>query len=305
MLAVISHSDCLKHDVGPMHPENASRLNAINDQIIMSGMEFVLRHYDAPLAARDQIKLAHDPAYVDRVFDIAPTEGSIELDGDTVMSPGTLNAALRASGAGIMGVDLVMKGEAGPVFCAIRPPGHHAEYDKAMGFCVFNNIAVAAAYALEEYGLKRVAIIDFDVHHGNGTEDIFKNEPRVLFCSSFQHPFYPFTGHESDTANLVSVPLSASTDGPAFRKAISEHWLPALEAFKPEFIFISAGFDAHISDDMSSLSLSEADYSWVTKELLAVAQKHANGRIVSMLEGGYDVGSLARSVVAHLKALLG
>ena len=305
MLAVISHPDCLDHDGGFLHPESATRITAINDQIIMSGMDFVLRHYDAPLATREQIYLAHDPAYVDRVFDIAPTVGSIELDGDTVMSPGTLNAALRATGAGIMGVDLVMKGEAGPVFCAIRPPGHHAEYAKAMGFCVFNNIAVAAGYALKEYGFKRVAIVDFDVHHGNGTEDIFKNEPRVLFCSSFQHPFYPFTGHESDTTNLVSVPLSASTDGPAFRQAISEHWLPALEAFRPEFIFVSAGFDAHISDDMSSLRLTEADYGWVTEELLNIAQKHANGRIVSMLEGGYDTGSLARSVVSHLKALLG
>jgi len=305
MLAVISHPDCLGHDVGPMHPESAARLNAINDQIIMSGMEFVLRHYDAPMATRAQIKLAHDPAYVDRVFEIAPSKGAIALDGDTVMSPGTLKAALRASGAGIMGVDLVMKGEAGPVFCAIRPPGHHAEYDKAMGFCVFNNIAVAAAYALNAYGFKRVAIVDFDVHHGNGTEDIFKNEPRVQFCSSFQHPFYPFTGHESDTPNLVSVPLAASTDGPGFRQAISAHWLPALEAFRPEIIFISAGFDAHISDDMSNLRLTEADYAWITAELLKIAQKHGNGRIVSMLEGGYDLGSMARSVVSHLKALLG
>lgn len=305
MLAVISHPDCHDHDVGSLHPESADRLSAINDQIIMSGMEFVLQHYDAPLATKDQIKLAHDPDYVDRVFEIAPSEGSIELDGDTVMSPGTLKAALRASGAGIMGVDLVMQGKAGPVFCAIRPPGHHAEFNKAMGFCVFDNIAVAAAHAMEEYGLQRVAIVDFDVHHGNGTEDIFKNDPRVLFCSSYQHPFYPFTGHESDMPNLVSVPLSASTDGPAFRQAISEHWLPALDAFKPEIVFISAGFDAHISDDMSSLRLTEADYSWITEELLKIAQKHAKGRVVSMLEGGYDVGSLARSVVAHLKALLG
>ena len=304
MLAIISHQDCQYHDVGPYHPECAERLTAINDQIIMSGMEFVLRHYDAPLASREQLYLAHDPAYVDRVFDIAPTEGVVDLDGDTVMSPGTLNAALRASGAGIMGVDLVMKNEAGPVFCAIRPPGHHAEYDKAMGFCVFNNIAVAAAHALKEYGFDRVAIVDFDVHHGNGTEDIFKNEPKVLFCSSFQHPFYPYTGHESDTPNLVSVPLASGADSAAFRKGITEHWLPALEAFKPQFIFISAGFDAHIMDDMSNLQLTEADYRWITQELVKVANTHADGRIVSMLEGGYDQGSLARSVVAHLKAFL-
>jgi acetoin utilization deacetylase AcuC-like enzyme len=225
------------------------------------------------------------------------------VDGDTVMSIGTLDAALRASGAGVFGVDLIMKKEANPVFCSVRPPGHHAEYAKAMGFCLFNNIAVAAAHALESYGIERVAIVDFDVHHGNGTEDIFKDDERVLFCSSFQHPFYPFTGHASDTKNLVDVPLSAATKGPEFREAITEHWLPALSDFKPQFIFISAGFDAHILDDMSSLQLSEADYGWITQELSAIADRHAEGRILSMLEGGYEPGALARSVISHLKAL--
>lgn len=304
MLAVISHPDCLDHDPGPWHPDTAARLNAINDQVIRSGLEFVIRHYDAPLATRAQLERVHDPAYVQRVFDMAPAEGSAEIDGDTVMSAGTLNAALRAAGAGVMGVELIMKQEACPVFCAIRPPGHHAEHDKAMGFCLFDNIAVAAAHALQEHGLSRVAIVDFDVHHGNGTEDIFRNEPRVLFCSSFQHPFYPFTGHESGTANLIDVPLAADTGSAAYRKAVAERWFPALEAFQPEFLFISAGFDAHVLDDMSNLNLTEADYAWLTSELMAIARTHCQGRVLSMLEGGYDPGALARSVVSHLKALL-
>lgn len=305
MLAMISHNDCLLHDPGSHHPDHADRLYAINNQIIMSGLDFVIRHYDAPLATREELARAHDPAYVERVFDMAPDEGSVEIDGDTVMSKDTLQAALRAAGAGVMGVDLIMRGEANPVFCAIRPPGHHAEYAKAMGFCLFDNIAVAAAHALEAYGLERVAIVDFDVHHGNGTEDIFKNDERVLFCSSFQHPFYPYTGHESDTKNLVDVPLSAGADGAEFRRQIREHWLPALDEFRPQFIFVSAGFDAHILDDMSGLKLTEADYGWITEELVAIARTHCSGRLLSMLEGGYEPAALARSVVAHLKAMLG
>ena len=304
MLAIISHKDCMQHETGEYHPENADRLHAINNQIIMSGLDFVVRHYDAPLASREQLLLAHDSAYVDRIFAMAPKQGSVEIDGDTVMSPGSLDAALRAAGAGVMGVDLIMNGTANPVFCATRPPGHHAEHNRAMGFCLFNNIAVAAAHALDAYGLERVAIVDFDVHHGNGTEDIFRDEKRVLFCSSFQHPFYPFTGHQSDTRNLVDVPLKSGATGKEFREAIKLHWLPALEAFKPQFLFISAGFDAHTLDDMSNVNLTEADYGWLTNELNAIAQKHGEGRVLSMLEGGYEAGSLARSVVAHLKAFM-
>ena len=304
MLAVISHSDCLAHDAGSLHPENAGRIHAINNQIIQSGLDFVIRHYDAPLIEQSQLLRVHDRAYVERVFAMAPGEGYVELDGDTIISPGSLQAARRAAGAGVMATDLVMKGEAGPVFCAIRPPGHHAEIDKAMGFCLFNNIAVAAAHALETHGLERVAIVDFDVHHGNGTQDIFKGDRRVLFCSSFQHPFYPFTGHRSDTANLVDVPLQAGTEGAEFRQAIREHWIPVLDDFRPQFVFISAGFDAHLRDEMSDVHLSEADYAWITSELVYIAKTHAEGRIVSMLEGGYDPPALARSVVAHLKALL-
>ena len=304
MLAYISHPDCARHDPGALHPDTAERLSAIGNQMIMSGMDYVVVHHDAPRATRRQLARVHDRDYVNRVFKMAPKAGAVEIDGDTVMSPGTLDAALRAAGAGILGVDLIMAGKANPVFCCVRPPGHHAEHGRAMGFCLFNNIAVAAAHALARHRLKRVAVVDFDVHHGNGTEDCFRAEPRVLFCSSFQHPFYPFTGHESDTANLVDVPLPRGTTGPEFRAAIEEHWLPALDRFAPEFLFISAGFDAHLLDDMSGLNLTEADYGWLTERLAAIARTHAKGRILSMLEGGYEPGALARSVVAHLNALL-
>jgi acetoin utilization deacetylase AcuC-like enzyme len=304
MLAIISHPDCLGHDAGPLHPDTPDRLHAINNQLIMSGMDYVLQHYEAPLVSRAALERVHDAAYLDRVFAMAPKRGSVEIDGDTVMSPGTLRAAQRAAGAGVLGVDLIMKGEAGPIFCPIRPPGHHAERDKAMGFCLFNNIAVAAAHALAAHGLNRVAIVDFDVHHGNGTEDIFRDDPRVLFCSSFQHPFYPFTGHESDTSNLVDVPLSRGAGSAEFRAGVTEHWFPALNAFRPEFLFISAGFDAHYLDDMSGLSLIESDYDWITQELCAIARHHAGGRVLSMLEGGYEPGSLGRSVASHLNAML-
>jgi acetoin utilization deacetylase AcuC-like enzyme len=307
MLAFISHHECHDHDAGPMHPEQPLRLEAITNQLISSGLDYVLRHYDAPLVTREQLLRVHDADYIDRVYAIAPGEGmqSIEVDGDTVMSAGTLRAAERAAGAGVMAVDLVMTGEANPAFCAVRPPGHHAERGTAMGFCLFNNIAVAAAHALEAHGLERVAIVDFDVHHGNGTEDIFTGEPRVLFCSSFQHPFYPFTGHEKETDNLVDIPLSAGAGSAEFRSGVTDHWLPHLEDFKPQVLFISAGFDAHVADDMSSLQLTDDDYAWVTQALVDVARRHAEGRIVSMLEGGYEPGVLARSVVRHLDVLLG
>ncbi|MBL6428595.1 MAG: histone deacetylase family protein [Maritimibacter sp.] len=307
MLAFISHHECYDHDAGPLHPEQPLRLEAINNQLISSGLDYVLRHYDAPLVTREQLLRVHDADYIERVYAIAPGQGmqSIEVDGDTVMSSGTLRAAERAAGAGVMAVDLVMADEANPAFCAVRPPGHHAERRTAMGFCLFNNIAVAAAHSLDAHGLERVAIVDFDVHHGNGTEDIFRSEPRVLFCSSFQHPFYPFTGHEKETDNLVDIPLSAGAGSKEFRAGVEDHWLPHLEAFEPQMLFISAGFDAHVADDMSSLQLTDDDYEWVTKALVGVATRHCKGRIVSMLEGGYEPGVLARSVVRHLNVLLG
>ncbi len=304
MLGFISHSDCLLHDSGNGHPESAERIFAIQNNLIVSNLEFVLYHYEAPLATREQLLEAHDASYVDHVLSQTVENGYVYLDGDTAMSPGTLKAALRAAGSGIMGVDLVMKGEANPVFCSVRPPGHHATRNKAMGFCIFNNISIAAAYAMKQYGLERVAIVDFDVHHGNGTEAIFRDDPRVLFCSSFQHPFFPFTGTEKITKNLIDIPMVAGSDGTVFRKEVTEHWLPALDDFKPQIIFISAGFDAHVFDDMSDIQLTDDDYSWVTSQVVAIAKKHAEGRIVSTLEGGYEPEVLARSVAAHLKALL-
>lgn len=306
MLGIVSHRDCLGHDPGAIHPDTRQRLEAINNQLISSGLDYVVRHYEAPLVTRQQLARVHDPAYLEKVHAIATGAAvrSIAIDGDTVMGPGTLRAAERAAGAGIMAVDLVMAGQANPVFCAVRPPGHHAERSRAMGFCLFNNVAVAAAHALQAYGLSRVAIADFDAHHGNGTEEIFRNDPRVLFCSSFQHPFYPFTGHEGGTSNLVDVPLAAGTDSARFREAILNRWMPSLEGFAPEFMFVSAGFDGHMADDMSSLSLADADYGWITEQLLGVAKRHAEGRLVSMLEGGYELHALARSVIAHLNVLL-
>ncbi len=306
MLAYISHPDCLKHDTGPMHPERAARLHAINDAVIASGLEFALQHFDAPLATREQLELVHEPAYVQEVFDVAPDKGWVQLDaGDTLMSAGTLQAALRAAGAGIMGVDLVMAGKVASSFCAVRPPGHHAERATPMGFCVFNNVAAAAAHALKVHGLARVAIVDFDVHHGNGTEDIFAGDERVLVCSSFQHPFYPFSGHNSGAANLIDIPLEAGTRGEDYMALVADRWYPAVRDFAPQFVFISAGFDGHADDDMSGIGLVERDYTAITQELVAIAGEHAQGRIVSMLEGGYELASLGRSVVAHLKALLG
>ncbi|MCB1759201.1 MAG: histone deacetylase family protein [Gammaproteobacteria bacterium] len=304
-IAYISHAACMKHDVGKDHPERPARLSAINDQLISSGMEFVLQQHDAPVARREHLERVHDPDYISMLITDAPHEGILELDGDTFMMPYTLDAALRAAGAGVHAVDLVMAGGVKSAFCAVRPPGHHAERGEAMGFCYFNNIAVAAAHALYAHGLERVAVIDFDVHHGNGTEDIFENESRVLFCSSFQHPFYPFTGHESETDHVVNITLPAGASGTDFRSAVTAHWLPALEHHRPQMVLISAGFDAHVEDEMGHIRLREEDYRWITHELKMIADRHAEGRIVSMLEGGYSLSALGRSVVAHLDALLG
>ena len=304
-IAFISHPDCSLHEMGMGHPECPQRLHAIQDQLLASRMELALRHHEAPSASREQLRRVHDSAYVDRIFQVAPREGYVRLDPDTLMNPHSLAAALRAAGAVILGVDLVMAGKTRQAFCCVRPPGHHAERDRAMGFCIFNNVAVGAAHALHRYRLQRVAIVDFDVHHGNGTEDIFAAEPRVLFCSTFQHPFYPYSGTQSASGQVVNVPLPAGTGGAVFRQAVREFWLPRLEAFAPELILISAGFDGHAEDEMAGLSLTEADYHWVTREVLAIARRHGEGRIVSTLEGGYALSALGRSVVAHLDALLG
>lgn len=304
-LAFISHSDCLLHENSPGHPESPQRLLAINDQLLSTGLDQALRHYEAPLATPEQLALAHAPEYVQAVFAAAPEQGRRALDPDTGMNIHSLPAARRAAGAAILGVDLVMQDEAGAAFCSVRPPGHHATRSRAMGFCIFNNVAVAAAHALAGHGLARVAIADFDVHHGNGTEDIFAEDPRVLLCSSFQHPYYPHTGAGTRSDHIINVPLPAGTRSEAFREAIREYWLPALDAFRPQLLLISAGFDGHVEDELAQFLLSEADYHWISRELKAVADTHAGGRVVSCLEGGYALGALGRSVAAHLRGLLG
>jgi acetoin utilization deacetylase AcuC-like enzyme len=304
-ISLISHPDCALHEMGEHHPESPARLGAVRNQLLSSGLDAVLLHQDAPLASREQLCLVHDADYVDLIFKNAPAEGRVRLDPDTSMNPDSLNAALRAAGAVVLGVDLVMSGQSSAAFCNVRPPGHHAERNTAMGFCIFNNVAVGAAYALQAHGLERVAILDFDVHHGNGTEDMFRDKPGVLFCSTFQHPFYPHSGADVDSDNIVNVPLPAGTDGQGFRTAVESHWLPRLEAFQPELILISAGFDAHIEDDMAGLCLVEKDYAWVTTEISKIADRFAQGRIVSTLEGGYALSALGRSVVAHINVLLG
>lgn len=303
--AYISHPLCLKHDMGVHHPECPARIPAIEDQLIASGLFDYLQHHQAPEATREQLLRVHSAAHVDRIAAASPAQGLVELDGDTSLNPYSYPAALRAAGAAVLAVDLVMAGRVENAFCAIRPPGHHAERDRAMGFCIFNNVAVGAAHALAQHGLKRVAIADFDVHHGNGTEDIFHDEPRVMLCSTFQHPFYPYSGAGSGNEHIINVPLPAGTGGTEFRAAVTERWLPALEAFQPEMLFISAGFDAHRDDDMAMFRLSEPDYAWVTLELKRIAAQYAQRRIVSVLEGGYELHALGRSVMAHVKALSG
>lgn len=306
-LAYISHPDCYEHRMGAHHVEVPERLYAINDRLIAAGMEMLMTHYDAPLATREQLLRVHDADYIDVIFNAAPRVNDILtwVDGDTAMSIGSLSAALRAAGAAILGVDLVMSERHHAAFCAIRPPGHHAERHQAMGFCFFNNVAIGAAHALAEHALTRIAIIDFDVHHGNGTEDIFAGDERVLFCSSFQHPFYPGSGANSQTSNIINLPLPSGTDGAALRTAIETAWLPRLDQFAPQLIMISAGFDGHAEDDMAHFKLREPDYAWLTRSLHELAVRHANERVVSCLEGGYHLSALGRSVAAHIDELIG
>ena len=302
--AFITHPDCLKHEMGPHHPECPARLQAVYDAFERSALMSRLRLVEAPLATREQLSAAHAPDYVDAIFDAAPIHDYAALDPDTSMNRFSLAAAQRAAGAVVKGVDMVMTGDADNAFCAVRPCGHHATYNRAMGFCIFNNVAVGAAHALETHGLDRVAILDFDVHHGNGTEDIFVDDDRVMLCSSFQHPYYPGTGANSGNAHIIPTPLPARTAGAAFRAAIERTWFPALERFEPELIIISAGFDAHVDDPLAYLELVEDDYTWITQRIRELADAYAGGRIVSALEGGYNLDALGRSAVAHVKALM-
>ncbi|MEJ2611169.1 MAG: histone deacetylase family protein [Candidatus Thiodiazotropha sp.] len=302
--AYITHADCELHDTGVGHPESTSRLRAINDRLIAAQLYDFLRHYDAPEVTREQLLRCHDAAYLNQVEKLMPKSGYAHLDPDTVVSPQSLQAARRAAGAVVKGVDLVMQKELENAFCAVRPPGHHAERMKTMGFCVYSNVAIGAAHAMDVYGLERIAILDFDVHHGNGSEDIFRDDKRVIVCSTFQHPFYPYTAIEESPDHIICAPLAATAKGAEFRQAVTSHWLPALDHFKPQMVFISAGFDAHVEDEISGVSLTEADYHWVTELICELAGKYAEGRIVSVLEGGYEPFALGRSVEAHIRVLM-
>ena len=300
--AYISHPDFMKHEMGRHHPECPERIAAIEDQLIQSRLDTHLKRIDPPLASEADITRVHSEDHLAFVKSKAPSSGYSMIDGDTIMNPATWTVSLRAAGAAMAAVDAVMQGEVNNAFCAIRPPGHHAEPHRSMGFCVFNNVAIATRYAIEKYDLDRVAVIDFDVHHGNGTEAAFINDPHVLMCSFFQHPFYPYSGLEGGD-NMVNVPLPASTNGKIVRDMISKTWVPRLDEFKPQLIIISAGFDAHREDDLGQMGLVEDDYVWMTKQLMEVANRYCDGKIVSCLEGGYNLSALGRSVAAHLKTL--
>jgi acetoin utilization deacetylase AcuC-like enzyme len=310
-----THPDCSKHEMGTGHPECPERLDAINDHLLYIGLMDGLLHHKAPLADIAVLELAHSKRHVaamdslhntlvqDIADDSTGKKRYAQIDPDTAMNAHTWSAVRHAAGAALAATDAVIAGELANAFCAIRPPGHHAEHDRAMGFCVINSVATAAKYALEHHGLSRVAIVDFDVHHGNGTQDIVSGDERILLFSSFQHPFYPHSGYDHNASNVVNMPLPIYTKGDVYRKLVEANWLPHLEAFKPEMIFISAGFDAHKDDDLGQLGLVEADYAWITSKIKDIAQTHCGGRIVSCLEGGYNLNALARSVEAHVRVL--
>jgi acetoin utilization deacetylase AcuC-like enzyme len=305
MTAFYSHPAFFRHEMGDHHPESPERLWAIHDHLTRKGLMALMDVREPTEAADEAILRVHKPAHLDFLTESVPKDRPYQgIDPDTSMNPHTLHAAYLACGAVTQAVDAVLSGQVRNAFCAVRPPGHHAERGAVMGFCFFNNIAVAAAHALEVHGLKRVVIVDFDVHHGNGTEDIFANDERVLMVSTFERAIYPFTGDIPLGTNMVNVPLDPYTDGTAMREAVQSQWLPAIERFEPELILVSAGFDAHREDEMSHLMWTDQDYAWVSGQLVKAAAKACNGRIVSSLEGGYSVQALARSVGHHVDALL-
>jgi acetoin utilization deacetylase AcuC-like enzyme len=279
-------------------------LQAVYDAFEHAGLMPRLQAVLASAATRGQLYAAHDEAYVDSIFAVSPAYDYAALDPDTSMNPYSLAAALLAAGSVVQGVDMVMSGEVANAFCAVRPCGHHATHNRSMGFCIFNNVAVGAAYAMDVHKIDRIAILDFDVHHGNGTEDIFYADERVLLCSSFQHPYYPGSGADSGNSHIIPTPLPARSGSAQFRAAIESTWFPALEAFSPELIIVSAGFDAHADDPLAYLELREEDYRWITRKICEVADRHSQGRVVSALEGGYNLAALGRSAVAHVEGLL-
>jgi acetoin utilization deacetylase AcuC-like enzyme len=302
--AYISHPSSMRHDMGPGHPECPDRVAVIADRLLMRGVLDFMDSFDAPAATPEQLGRAHDALYVAELIAMAPTEGYRQVDPDTAMNPHTLTAALHAAGAAVLATELVARDGYRRAFCNVRPPGHHAERRAAMGFCFFNNVAVGVRHALDVLGLERVALVDFDVHHGNGSEDIFAGDERVLMVSTFQSRLYPFNGEQARGPNMRNVPLSAYSDGQALREAVTRHWLPALHDFAPQMLFVSAGFDAHREDDMSHLGWVDGDYAWVTRQLVEVADACCDGRIVSVLEGGYCLPALARSVEQHVRELI-
>jgi acetoin utilization deacetylase AcuC-like enzyme len=303
-VAFISHPACRLHQMGPGHPEQPARVAVIADELRNQGLWDSLDHYEAPRATDEQLARAHPAEYVEYVRSHSPAAGLERLDPDTAMCPETLEAAQRAAGANVLAVDLVMSGRANRAFCNVRPPGHHAERARAMGFCFYNNVAVGAAHALERHGLSRIAILDFDVHLGNGTEDIFREDPRVLICSLYQYPLYPDLDPPSVPGRIVNCPLPPGAGSDEFRTAVTDRWLPALEQHAPELVLVSAGFDAHAADPLAELRLATEDYDWVTGAACAVADRHAGGRVVSTLEGGYDLLALGKAGAAHVAALM-
>jgi len=304
LTAYITHPSFERHEMGPEHPECPERLAAVADHLLMKGLMDCVQPYQAPAASREQLLRVHTAQWLDRLTATSPSLGHVPVDPDTWMNPHTLEAARHAAGAAVLAVDLVMRGEAPHAFCAVRPPGHHAARAQGAGFCFFNNASVAVAHALSQHGLSRVALLDFDVHHGDGSEDIWAGDERVLLCSSYQAGLYPFRDDHQPASNVVLAPLPARSGGALAREAIARHWLPALARFAPELIVISAGFDAHREDELGNLGWVEADYAWITQQIVAQAKASAQGRIVSMLEGGYALSALGRSVAAHLRELL-
>jgi acetoin utilization deacetylase AcuC-like enzyme len=302
--AIYTHPACLLHEMGAGHPECPERLIAIDSELGASPIFGQLLHRQAALATEQQLTLVHSDAHIHRIKHNSPAHGYYELDGDTTLNPSSWTAGLAAAGAAIAATDAVIDGQVNNAFCAIRPPGHHATPTAAMGFCLFNNIALAAQHALTNRRLERVALIDFDVHHGNGTQAAFEGDERVLMVSFFQHPLYPYSGTESAGDNMLNIPVPAHTNGATIRKLVAEHWLPALHRFQPQMIFISAGFDAHRDDIIGQMRLVEDDYLWMTRHIQRIAALYSQGRIVSCLEGGYNTTALALSVLAHLRGLL-
>ena len=306
MTLIFEHAVCLEHDMGAGHPERPDRLRAI--QLALAEPEFAaLERRQAPLASWQQIALVHPQRYIDQVTAAAPKQGRVQLDPDTAMNPASLEAAQRATGAVCAAIDAVMAGEAKNAFCAVRPPGHHAEPERSMGFCIFNSVAIGAQHARAAHGLKRVAVVDFDLHHGNGTQAPFWDDEDLFYGSTHQMPLYPGTGATSETGagNIHNFPLAPGAAGVDFRDAVTDGLLPALDGFKPELLLISAGFDAHADDPLAQLRLDTDDYAWISEELLAVAARHCHGRLVSTLEGGYDLAALAMATAAHVRVLMG